>query len=214
MAFGLLKWYLELVQIQVFSKRMENKVEEPDLTGTYTVQDYLKWSFEGFAELIRGKIWKMSAAPSSTHARVSRQLLREFYSVFPENQCEVFTAPFDVYLVAENQYGPNAQNVLQPDICVVCDTSRVEEKGCIGAPDLVVEILSPSTAKRDLNDKFSIYEEFGVKEYWVVFPGEQSITIFTLQEDKLEKWKVLGKDSELSSSIFPNLSFKMSDIFS
>lgn len=213
MAFLLTKGYLELVQIQVFSKGMENKVEEPDLSGTYTAADYLKWPFEGFAELIRGKIWKMSAAPSTTHARAGRQLLREFYRVFPENQCEVFTAPFDVYLVDENQYGPDAQNVLQPDICVVCDIQKVEEKGCVGAPDLVVEILSPSTAKRDLNDKFSIYEEFGVKEYWVVFPGEQSITIFTLHNHKLEKWKVLGKDDELCSNIFPNLSFRMAEVF-
>jgi Uma2 family endonuclease len=190
-------------------------VSEPDYSANYTVKDYLSWTFDGLYEIIKGKVWKMSPAPNSDHARIDIDLLRYFLPAFPKNEsgCNVFTAPFDVYLIQKGEPVEKATTVLQPDICVVCDPAKIKKPGCIGAPDLVVEIISPSTAKKDMNDKFNVYEEFGVKEYWVVFPGEKAINIFTLNEGKYKLFKSYSHDDELQSPLFKHLKFMVKEIF-
>ncbi len=197
-----------------YAQGEENQVvSEPDYSGSYTVKDYLSWTFDGFYEIIKGKVWKMSPAPTSSHQRVSFNLSFEFGRIFKGQNCEAFHAPFDVYFVRCGEETSNGTTVLQPDICIICDKSKIHEKGCVGAPDLVVEIISPSTAKKDLDDKYKVYEEFGVKEYWVVFPGEKAINIYSLIEGKYELFKSLSHDEELQSPLFEHLKFRVEDVF-
>ena len=139
--------------------KQDSTLEEPDLSGRYSAADYLQWKMEELVELIRGKIFKMSPAPSVNHQRISRNLGSVFHPCFQNHRCEYFPAPFDVYLVKEGQHYKETQNIVQPDLCVVCDPEKLMDIGCIGAPDLVVEILSPSTAKKDQVDKKALYAE-------------------------------------------------------
>ena len=160
------------------------KVDEPDLGGTYTYADYYAWRWEEMVELIRGKIVKMSPAPGSRHQRVVMNLSGLLWSSFRGHRCQVFTAPFDVRLPLKRSDTNDQQivNVVQPDICVVCDPEKIDERGCLGAPDWIIEVLSQSTSRKDLRDKFDLYEEAGVREYWVVHPQEGTILVYVLDK--------------------------------
>jgi len=171
-----------------------------DLKKRYSYADYLTWADDKMRELIDGFIKIMAPAASTIHQRTCVKLITRLSNLIEKNKgkCEVFVAPFDVRLPKN---GENADeqiyNVVQPDICVVCDPSKIDEKGCIGAPDLVIEIQSFSTARYDLTKKFDLYEASGVPEYWVVFPLEKGIEVFLLQPDgkyddgtKYEKGKI------------------------
>lgn len=188
------------------------KVEEPDLAGYYTASDYLKWTFEGFVELIRGKIFKMSS-PASAHQIVSRELLRQMIRHFDRQPCQLFHAPYDVYLVREGQSYQQTRNIVQPDICIICDRDKIKRLGCVGAPDLVIEILSPSSVRKDINDKFALYEEYGVKEYWIVHPLEGTITINTLETGTYRTLKPQAKGEILHSVLFPELAVDLETVF-
>lgn len=157
-------------------------VKEPDLSGTYSYADYLTWTWDEMAELIRGKVYKMSPAPGSLHQRISTELLRQIANFLKGKKCNVFSAPFDVRLpdTAAEKANQKITTVVQPDLCVICDPEKIDERGCLGAPDLIIEILSKHTAVKDLRDKFEVYEEAGVKEYWVVHPQEQTVLVYIL----------------------------------
>jgi Uma2 family endonuclease len=104
--------------------------------------------------------------------------------------------------------------VVQPDICVICDKSKLDERGCIGAPDLIVEILSPGNSKKELRTKFALYEESGVKEYWVVFPSEHVLQQYVLNEnEKYELKSSFVEDEIFNAHIFPDLQIDLSEIF-
>lgn len=116
-----------------------------DPNGSYTYADYLKWKFKEQIELIKGKIMEMSPAPTSLHQRISMKLTLEFAKNFDNHNCRLYAAPFDVRF--PDKQG-NIKTVVQPDLCVICDVSKIDLKGCIGAPDLIVEILSPGNTKK------------------------------------------------------------------
>lgn len=194
------------------------KVEEPDLSGTYTYANYLTWQWGEMKELIRGKIFKMSPAPGSLHQQVSGNLFGLLWNYLHGKPCLVFSAPFDVRL-------PNAQKgktdqdistVVQPDLCVVCDRSKIDERGCLGAPDWIIEILSHHTSAKDINEKFEVYEEAGVKEYWVVHPQEQTVLVYTL--DKQGKYQGLLKPyirtDKISPVALPGITIDLTEVFS
>ncbi len=150
----------------------------------YTYKEYCSWPDDERWELIDGVAYNMSPAPTSNHQRLSFELARQIGNFLESRHCKAFSAPFDVFLPvfpikSENEI----DTVVQPDISVICDKSKIIEKGCLGAPDLIIEILSPSTSKRDLNEKFGLYERSGVKEYWVVDPGNKYIRVFHLQTE-------------------------------
>lgn len=134
-------------------------VKEPDLSGTYSYADYLTWTWDEMAELIRGKVYKMSPAPGSLHQRISTELLRQIANFLKGKKCNVFSAPFDVRLpdTAAEKANQKITTVVQPDLCVICDPEKIDERGCLGAPDLIIEILSKHTAVKDLRDKFEVY---------------------------------------------------------
>ena len=152
------------------------KLSQLDLSKSYSYADYLTWKFQERLELIKGKIFKMSPAPRRIHQEISRDLLTEMNFFLKGGKCNVFSAPFDVRLPKSNAED-EIYTVVQPDICVVCDPSKLDDAGCVGAPDLIVEILSESTAKKDKTNKFELYQECGVKEYWIVSPTDQYICL-------------------------------------
>ena len=188
-------------------------LNEPDLSGTYTAADYLQWKLQEMVELIRGKIVKMSPAPSSNHQRVSLELIRIFANHFHKRKCEVFEAPFDVYLVKAGEDYKKTNNIVEPDLCVVCDPEKIKSFGCVGAPDLVIEIISPSTSKKDQKDKYELYEEYGVKEYWLVFPETKSVMVFRLEEGKYVTSRPLTESEKVKSYLFPELEVDLNEVF-
>jgi Uma2 family endonuclease len=188
------------------------KVEEPDLAGYYNASDYLEWTFEGFVELIKGKIVKMSS-PASAHQVVSRQLLKVMIAHFDRQPCQLFHAPYDVYFVHEWEDFKQARNIVQPDICIICDRNKIKRLGCVGAPDLVVEILSPSSIRKDVGDKFSLYEQYGVKEYWIVNPVEGTITLNVLEDGTYRTLTPKAKGEILHSVLFPDLAVDLETVF-
>lgn len=188
-------------------------VEEPDMSGTYTAADYLRWNLDELVELIRGKIFKMSPSPTSNHQRISSKFNRLLDIFFESKKCEVFPAPFDVYLVKPAQSYKEAENIVEPDVCVICDSEKIKKFGCVGAPDLVIEILSPSTSKKDQKDKFELYEEFGVREYWIVSPENRSVIVNVLEKGSFKTFRPLTEGEKLKSKIFPELEVDLKEVF-
>ncbi len=156
-------------------------LDELDLTQTYTYADYLTWQVTEWVELFRGKVMRrMSPAPTDVHQAVTGELYLMIASYLRHKRCKVRIAPYDVRLTTK---GPNAADdaittVVQPDLCVICDPTKIDARGCNGAPDWVLEILSPGTAARDWKAKFDLYEENGVNEYWIISPTDQTIAVF------------------------------------
>ena len=128
-------------------------------------------------------------------------------------KCEVFTAPFDVRIPRKSNNDTEIITVLQPDICVICDPAKVEERGCLGAPDIVIEILSPSNNKKELKYKHEIYEEAGVKEYWVVDAREKGLQIYLLTEGKLLASGYKYAEDTVTTNILPGFSLDLKKLF-
>jgi Uma2 family endonuclease len=181
----------------------------------YTYADYLTWLDDKRRELVNGFI-RMMSAPTSQHQRISRNLSGWLFNIIMKNkgECEVFHAPFDVRLPKNGEKENNLINtVVQPDICIVCDPSKIDDDGCLGAPDFIAEIQSPSTAKYDLHEKFNLYESVGVREYWIVFPLDKAIQIFLLQSDGKYDEGTLYKTGKVPIHIFNGIEIDLKDIF-
>jgi Uma2 family endonuclease len=191
-------------------------VKEPDLSGSYTYADYLTWEWEQRAELILGKIFKMSPAPSSGHQRILGNLYVPIWNYFHGKRCQAFLAPFDVRLPGTSKNDRDIVTVVQPDICVICDPVKIDQRGCLGAPDWIIEILSKYTSAKDLNIKFDVYESACVKEYWVIHPSEQTLLIYTLGSDGKYKGslKPYVRTDKVSPKIFPDLQISLEEVFS
>lgn len=153
--------------------------------------DYLKWSEDERWELINGIPYNMTPSPSRTHQEILIALSTKFYTFLENKDCQVYIAPFDVRLPEGEEKEEEIKTVVQPDLVVVCDRSKLDEKGCQGPPDLIIEITSPSTARIDLKDKFYLYERTGVKEYWIVSPTDETVMVFLLDSTR-EIWKTGG----------------------
>lgn len=183
------------------------------MAGTYTAADYMQWKLDELVELIRGKIVKMSPSPSTIHKMISLELSRQLGNQFHKSACSVFHAPLDVYLLKEDEDIMQGENVLEPDLFVVCDPNKIKKFGCVGAPDLVVEILSPSTSKKDEKWKFDLYEEYGVREYWIVSPLDRSVWVNVLEEGKYKTRRPVTEVDKLNSDIFPDLEVDLEEVF-
>lgn len=153
------------------------------LDQVYTYKDYASWPDDERWELIDGVAWNMSPAPMRRHQKILGDLHVVFREYFEDKPCEVYLAPFDVFFPAdEDQEMDDVTTVVQPDLSVICDQKKLIEKGCYGPPDLVVEILSPYTIKKDFNEKYRLFERSAVGEYWIIDPGNRYIRIFKFQE--------------------------------
>jgi Uma2 family endonuclease len=196
----------------------KNIIEEPiafygqlDQSKSYTYTDYMKWQFDERVELIKGKILKMAAAPSRKHQITSGNLHFELSTVFRKNKCQLYSAPFDVRLPISGTSG--IDTVVQPDLCVVCDEAKLDDAGCNGAPDLIVEILSPSNTRHDLKTKFELYEEVGVSEYWIVSPWDKTVIVYYLKEGNYLGSKFYTEGSTIQSIHFPDLKVDVLGVF-
>jgi len=190
-------------------------LEDLDLTKQYSYADYLTWKFSERIELLKGYIRQM-AAPGSKHQRIAFQLVKSYGIFFDKQPCRVYFAPFDVRLYNRKKSllaDKDIYSIVQPDICVICDSSKIDEKGCNGSPDLIIEIVSPSNPKTDLQDKYKLYAESGVTEYWVVFPNDGIIQQFVLEENTYKTHGVFGNGEAISPFLFPDLSIELEEIF-
>jgi Uma2 family endonuclease len=186
-----------------------------DLTKQYSYADYLTWKFTDRVELIRGWIKKMSPAPSSYHQVVSGNLSFHIQKYLYKKGCKVFVAPFDVRLINTKKSSDDniVYTVVQPDICIICDKDKIDKRGCVGAPDLVIEIVSKGNTKYEMETKFELYEEAGVLEYCIVGLGDETTTVFDLKENKFQFRKIYSNDDKVPMGIFTDFSLDMTEVF-
>ncbi len=192
------------------------KFSDLDLTKSYTYADYLTWDFPERLELLLGRIFRMSPAPSTGHQDISMKLSGAFFSYFRNRTCKVFAAPFDVRLpFPPGRIKPEQiDTVVQPDLCVVCDPSKLDKHGCLGPPDWVVEIISPYTSKKDAQNKFDIYQHAGVKEYWMIYPADRQIIAYTLNEaGQFVGHRPFVEGDMASPELFPDLTIDLANLF-
>lgn len=150
----------------------------PQKKKKYTFADYLSWNGEGRIEIMDGQII-MLAPPARIHQEISVALTSQLFVFLEGKNCKVYAAPFAVRLFElEDDTPEDVQTVFEPDISVICDKNKLDDHGCKGAPDMVVEILSPSTAKHDLLFKMLQYQQAGVKEYWIIDPANKTVQVF------------------------------------
>jgi Uma2 family endonuclease len=187
-------------------------LDQLDPNGSYTYADYMLWQFEERVELLRGKIRQM-AAPSMRHQRAVTRLTRSIANALWQTPCQIFVAPFDVRLT-KIRNDKEVKTVVQPDICVICDASKLDDRGCNGVPDLIVEILSPGNSRTEMKDKFELYQEAGVLEYWVVSPVEKNIQIWTLDEQGCYFSRQPKVEGDIARTpIIPNLELDVTELF-
>lgn len=178
----------------------------------YSYADYLTWDENERWEIIDGVPY-MQAAPSRVHQEISGELYLQFGTYLKGKPCKVYHAPFCVRLDIEKN-DTDVKNVVEPDITIVCDSNKLDERGCKGSPDMIVEILSPSTGKKDRVDKFNKYEKSGVTEYWVVEPDQKIVSVFLLQNNsRYGRPEMYTEEDKIKVSIFPELEIDLKPVF-
>lgn len=211
------KQYLTKINDDDFTEEL---VEEPESPYGFTYADYLTWNFKERIELIRGRIFKMSPAPTVTHQKVLGNLFLAIGSFLQNKSCKALVAPVDVRLKGKPFRKKKLQDneittVVQPDIIVVCDEEKLKDARSVdGAPELVIEILSPGNTKVEIKYKFDLYEENGVLEYWLVYPEFKHIYVYLLNENEKYGRPILYEANEnITSSVLQGLSIPMNEIF-
>ncbi|MFZ2727584.1 MAG: Uma2 family endonuclease [Methylococcaceae bacterium] len=194
------------------------QLSQLDLTADYNYADYLTWQFNETVELIKGRVALMCPAPNVKHQRLSINLSSRLFFYFKNKPCQAFSAPFDVRLYDRKKSilaNKEITSVVQPDICVICDENKLDEQGCNGAPDWIIEILSKGNSKKEVITKHSLYAQSGVIEYWVVYPYEEVIQQFVLNEASADYQLIASyaDDGLISSHLFPDLSIDLADLF-
>ena len=188
-----------------------------DLNQSYSYADYLTWQFNETVELIKGKIMLMSPAPNVRHQRVSMNFSGSLFNFFKRKKCQVFAAPFDVRLYDRKKSilaNEDIHTVVQPDLCVICNPDILDMQGCNGAPDWIIEILSKGNSKRDMQIKYELYQESGVQEYWIVYPNDQAINQFVLDESGRYQLKQMYTDDDMATPhLFPELALDLTEVF-
>jgi len=181
----------------------------------FTYGDYLKWDDDERWELIDGVAYNMTPAPSRFHQQVSGDLFRQIANYFVSSSRRVYAAPFDVRLLEGDEADEAIRTVVQPDISVICDPSKLDDKGCKGSPDLIVEILSPATARKDTKEKFLRYERAGVREYWIADPVGKMITVYKRADGGLfGRPDVYGEEERIKVGILEDLEIELTTVFS
>lgn len=180
----------------------------------YTYADYLTWPEGERVELVDGQVYAMTPAPNRIHQEILLRLANMFFNYLKGRGCQAYIAPFDVRLPKENERDDKTDTVVQPDLSVICDPSKLDDQGCRGAPDLVAEIISPSTLKYDLTVKKRLYERSGVKEYWMVYPLERIVMVYKLQDNgHYDDGEAYDKKGIIPVGLFPGWELSLSEIF-
>ena len=201
---------------------MSTALKRIEANDYYTYADYLEWDEDFRAEIIHGTVYMMSP-PLTVHQRIAGRLYLKLASYLEGKPCEAFIAPFGVRLFPKEDKSDDT--VVEPDLVVVCDPSKIDERGCNGAPDLIIEIISPSNFRKDRIIKFNAYLKAKVREFWIVSPEGESIEVHLLDEER-ERYTTLTyginppdtKEYErapeiVPSAILPGLKIDVKDIF-
>jgi Uma2 family endonuclease len=185
------------------------------LDRPYTYADYRTWPEDERWELIDGVAWNMSPAPAPRHQEILGALHIQVAPFLKGTTCRAYLAPFDVLLPASDGQGEDeVPNVVQPDLTVTCDPGRITARGCFGAPDWVVEILSPWTLKKDLDAKFALYERSGVREYWVIDPGSRTVHVYRRGESgRYGDPSIAEEDAEVPCPVGAGITVRLTDLF-
>jgi Uma2 family endonuclease len=192
----------------------EDKMVLPrEKSKTYSYAEYKYWPESEQWEIIDGEPFDMSPAPGMTHQKVSGKIFQLLANYLDSKPCLVFSAPFDVFFPAEDQPEEEVNNIVQPDLSVICDESKLSEKGCTGAPDIVIEIISPSTASHDQIRKLRLYEKSGVREYWIFHPVDKIVWKYILDSKGYGKPEIFDYTSKPSFKLFPDLQLNLMSVF-
>ena len=179
----------------------------------YSYADLMEWPEQPRYELIEGAA-VMMASPELEHQRISMRISAAIFDYLKGKPCEVFHAPFDVRLFEKEHCKPeDVDTVVQPDILVVCDTDKLDKRGCKGAPDMVVEILSPSNAKYDLWTKYRLYEKAGVREYWIADPETQMLAVFLLRDGTFSSPMFYTKTAKVKTAVLGDCLIDLGEVF-
>ncbi|ABQ27539.1 Uma2 family endonuclease [Geotalea uraniireducens] len=180
----------------------------------YTYGEYKKWNDGKSWELIDGVPYSMTPAPSRKHQKIAGELFRQFANYLTDKPCEVYAAHFDVRLPEADEADDDVATVVQPDIAVICDQSKLDDAGCKGSPDLIVEVLSPATSRKDLKDKFLRYERAGVREYWLADPTAKTVMVFTIGADgRYGRPGIYAEEDTIRVGIFEDLTVDLPAVF-
>lgn len=179
----------------------------PISNKVYTYSDYLKFTDDEIVEIIDGRIYAMSPAPSRIHQELIMELSAEIRNYIKSNngECKVYPAPFDVVLVDENENSNDSKNIVQPDISVICDKNKLTDKGCTGSPDMIIEIISPFNPSNDYVRKLNLYEQFKIREYWIVNPMKKNILVYTLTDNGYGMPDIYTFNDKVKVNIYENL---------
>ena len=187
--------------------------QDLDLSKKYSYADYLTWKFNERVELYLGKVVKMSPAPNLQHQRISGIIFIEIGIFLKKKPCQVFAAPFDVRLPFAKS--KKIDTVVQPDITIICDEAKLDKQGCIGAPDIVMEILSPGNTKKEMREKLLIYQDAGIPEYWLIDPEHEFILLYHLDElGKYNSSLPFVEDDIIKSKVLNGFELDVKEVFS
>lgn len=180
----------------------------------FSYAHYLTWTDDERIELINGVPYDMTPAPSPKHQDILLNLGSQFRAYLEGKSCRAFIAPFDVRLFSEDRSDDEIHNVIQPDLTVICDLSKIDDRGLRGSPDLVIEILSKSTAKKDKTIKKELYEKAKVKEYWIVDPFSEYVEVYILHENNMyDQSTIYGNDDTVKISLFDDFEIELATVF-
>lgn len=187
---------------------------EKNLDRKFTYTDYLSWPEEEHWELINGIPYNMTPAPSTQHQKIVTTLIALFYNALKDSPCQVFGAPFDVRLPEQDKNSEDIFTVVQPDVAIICDRNKLDSRGCLGGPDLIIEVTSPSTLRKDIKEKFYLYEKAGVNQYWMIYPEQKTVVTFGLdKEGKYGRPNIYCETDIIQIETFKSINIDLSEIF-
>jgi Uma2 family endonuclease len=169
----------------------------------HTYGEYCRWPEDVRYELIDGQAYAMSPGPNRRHQELVGEVFRQIGNALEGSVCRVYVAPFDVRLPRGDEADDAIDTVVQPDISVICDRAKLDDRGCRGAPDWVIEVLSPSSASHDQILKRALYERHGVREYWLIHPVDQIVTVYRLVDGSYGKPDIHELKDTLACGILP-----------
>ncbi len=196
------------------SDEEEGLMSLPAKQEQYTFADVLAWSEDERVEIIEGKAFMM-ATPSSRHQEICGELFRQLANFLEGKRCRVYPAPFGVRLFEREGDRPeDVGTMVEPDISVVCDRSKIDRQGCKGAPDLIIEVLSPSTRRHDRLVKLNLYQRAGVREYWIADPDNESVQVFTLDGGAWKLREDYGREDVAKVNVLEGCFIELDKVFS
>lgn len=179
----------------------------------YTFNDLLGWEENELFEIINGELFLM-ATPSTTHQMISGEIFRQIANYLAGKKCKVISAPFSVRLFEQDDDTPeNVDTVVEPDISIICDMDKLDTHGCKGAPDMVVEILSPSSLRHDRLVKLNLYQKAKVREYWIIDPENKAVQVFLHDGDFLRIFEEYGAKDVAKVNVLDGCFIELNKVF-